>query len=754
MNAASPYWARLERFWPVASLRSYLIVTILVALVPVSVFFAYQIAREIRTQQMDTASMLLQNADAKARMVSREIGASVDALYGLARSEALMRGDMAGFERMQRMAPQLRRNWHSIFLLGADGQPVFDTAQADGRAAGIAPATRRQCAQARPDAPVVTDLFADTVSPQPATLVCVAIPVAGAATHVMAARIDSGAWQALAEDARLPRGTAITLFDGDRRVIASTAEPRTPIGAPLPQFGVPGREGRIDRATRVGSGMGLPAVDVYATWRTVPSTAWGVSVETAAAPIDRARRETVVAALSTTGACLLLGIVAALMLARHVTRPLHRMALPALVRSSQRVAIREIADLRDALANAERAQQAAQQRETDARFEVEAAARAKDEFLSTLSHELRTPLGALLSASELLQVEGDDPGVQSEARTVIGRQTLHMARLIGEMLDMSQVVSGQIALYREPVSLSGLVASIHARLRNDEALGGHQVLLDLQEVWIDADESRMRQALSTLLVAVLNGRTPGGRIDIRTGRAADGMAELRIADTGEGAAATVLPQVFERFVRGHRLLDHRAGALGLRLALISRLVELHGGQVDMYRKASAACFVVRLPAIDAPLAKDIPPPGQNPLAPSAEPEASGTLPSGGSSYRVAASRCRQILVVHQDAAVRVRVCNVLAAAGHRVESTGDAADGLRRLLQDDPQVVLMGSDQPGPARVQCSRQARAAGYAGRMVAFDLPDDPAVADAMRVAGFDGCLRARSSVDALYRVVEEP
>jgi signal transduction histidine kinase len=757
MTPASPLQARLERLWPVASLRAYLVMTVLVALAPVSVFLACQIAREVRIQREDTAAMLRQNATSKARMFSREVDASVDALRGLARTESLARGDTQEFARAQRLAPPLRRHWHSLLLLDAAGRPVFDTARAGSEGEVPPSAARQRCARARSGEPVVTDLSEDPASPRPFTLVCVSVPVAGEGTHVLAARIDGGAWQALAEDASLPAGASATLFDGGGRVIASTAEPRLPIGAP---FG-PGAGGRVERTSRAGAGAGPPPADAYAIWLPVPSTGWGVAIEVPAAPIDRARRDLVIAALSTTGACLLLGILAALLLARHVTGPLHRMALPALLRSSRRVAIREIAELRDALAQAQQAHQAAQRREAEVRAELEAAARAKDEFLSTISHELRTPLGALLSASELLQASDGDAELQSEARSVIARQTLNMARLIGDMLDMAQVVSGQIALHRQPVSLPALVAGVHADLRDGDALRGHRVRLELREAWIDADEGRVRQALSTLLLAVLNSRAAGGRIEIRTGPADPAMARLEIADIGDGAASTVLPQVFERFVQGHRLLDHRAGALGLRLALISRLVELHGGQLDMRRKALATCFVMRLPLIQATAGAGPAEPsasssgGDAPGALSAPPGAhpSGVDAPGRRTYRAAASRCKRVLVMHRDAAEAARVCVALESVGHAARPLRAGPVGLEHLRDQDPQVVLMGSDLPGLTREQGSRQARAAGFAGRMVAFDLPEDPAVADAMRAAGFDDCLQARASIDALCRTVEQ-
>jgi PAS domain S-box-containing protein len=236
----------------------------------------------------------------------------------------------------------------------------------------------------------------------------------------------------------------------------------------------------------------------------------------------------------------------------------------------------------------------------DARRKAEAALRAKDEFLATLSHELRTPLNAVLGWTRILRSQGLGYHDAPRALQIIERNTNAQVRLIDDLLDMSRILSGKLRLDIRPVDISTVVAASVDVIAPSAAVKGVELRMRLEpNVPKGAgDADRLQQIVWNLLSNAVKFTPPGGTIDVRLQRDGDD-AVISVRDSGEGIAPEFLPHVFERFRQADASTSRRHGGLGLGLALVRQLVELHGGTTaaasDGLGKGST--FSVRLPLL-------------------------------------------------------------------------------------------------------------------------------------------------------------
>ena len=346
-----------------------------------------------------------------------------------------------------------------------------------------------------------------------------------------------------------------------------------------------------------------------------------------------------------------------------------------------------------------------------ARQEAEAASRAKDEFLTMLSHELRNPLGAISAASDVLEIA--PPGGESaiEARVIIARQTRHLAHMLSDLLDVGRVVAGKILLTRQSFNLATVVTHVHQMLTLTGNVADHDLQLHLEEAWVHGDAVRIEQVVTNLITNALKYTPAGRRIEVSVERQQD-CAVFEVRDCGMGIPAALLPHIFDLFVQGDLPLDRRAGGLGIGLTLARRLVELHDGTISAESSDDGSRFTVRLPAAPAP------------------PRPQGdTLPP---------SRRRNVLVIEDNQDVLAALSSELELDGHTVSTAVDGIDGLTRLLELRPEVSIIDIGLPGLTGFALARHARAAGYAGRMIAISGYGHERDVKSALVAGFDAYL----------------
>jgi signal transduction histidine kinase len=346
-----------------------------------------------------------------------------------------------------------------------------------------------------------------------------------------------------------------------------------------------------------------------------------------------------------------------------------------------------------------------------ARREAEAASRAKDEFLTMLSHELRNPLGAISAATDVLDAAVPGSPNAVEARAIIGRQTRNLAHMMNDLLDVGRVIAGKVLLARQSVNLAAIVQRVQGMLAITGEARDHLVRFELDEVWVDGDAVRIEQIVSNLLTNAIKYTPGGGSIQVSVRQEAD-TAVLQVQDAGIGISPALLPRIFDLFVQGEHPLHRPAGGLGIGLTLVRRLVELHGGTVGAESSGAGSRFTVRLPVAAAPALPD-----------------DDTLPP---------SRRRQVLVIEDNDDVLAALRSKLELDGHRVSTAIDGIEGLTRLLKLRPEVSIVDIGLPGLTGFELARHARAAGYAGRMIALSGYGAERDAQAALVAGFDAYL----------------
>jgi signal transduction histidine kinase/ActR/RegA family two-component response regulator len=325
------------------------------------------------------------------------------------------------------------------------------------------------------------------------------------------------------------------------------------------------------------------------------------------------------------------------------------------------------------LAREQAAREAAQQLAQRA----EEANRIKDEFLATVSHELRTPLNAIVGWAAILRQQSLDASV-SKAVEVIDRNARAQAKIIDDILDVSRIVTGKLKIEPEAVDLVAVTRAAIEVVLPTAAVKQIRIQFDAQEpsAWLIGDADRLQQVVWNLLSNAVKFTTSGGSIQVRVARGGSSVS-LNVTDTGQGIEPDFLPFVFERFKQADASTTRRIGGLGLGLALVRHLVELHGGMVTAHSPGLGlgSTFAITLP-IRAVI-------GVKADAEQGAQAASAPAPS----QRTVLQGVR-ILVVDDDEDARELLTTVLTRAGASVESAGSAAQGYAALVQSKPHVLV------------------------------------------------------------------
>lgn len=326
------------------------------------------------------------------------------------------------------------------------------------------------------------------------------------------------------------------------------------------------------------------------------------------------------------------------------------------------------------------------------------ADRQKDHFLAMLGHELRNPLAIIRAASQVLAHDVDD-AMLAQTRAVLERQTAHMAHLVDGLLDVSRIVRGKLLLERQPLDLGALIASTvadHTGLMGAER-PRVELRLPAESIWVRGDRVRLVQVVGNLLANALKATVGGGRIAIGLERTSLQGCCIEVSDTGVGIEPQMLEFIFEPFQQAPQSLDRTHGGLGLGLALVRGIVELHGGTIQALTGGlgHGSTFRVHLQTCAAPTADDV----LDALVP-------------------AERRVWDILLVEDNPDASGVVRQMLIGAGHtvHVEHTGD--DALRFARASRPEVVLCDLGLPG--------------LSGYEVAVALRADEALRDTLLVA----------------------
>jgi signal transduction histidine kinase len=322
--------------------------------------------------------------------------------------------------------------------------------------------------------------------------------------------------------------------------------------------------------------------------------------------------------------------------------------------------------------------------------DLEHADRQKNEFLSMLAHELRNPLAPIRTGVDVLRLRGDNQPEVVWARDMIERQTMQLVRLVDDLLDVSRITGGKIRIELESVDVAAVVATAIETSRPliDEA--GHQLTVSMPEtaLCVSCDRVRLAQVLSNLLNNAAKYTRSGGSIRLSVAREGS-EAVFRVQDNGIGIPPEMLAKVFELFTQVERSLDRSRGGLGVGLTLARRLVELHGGRIDVASDGAGhgSEFTVRLPAISTPA----PPAGAGNDPRPAEPVAQTPL---------------RILVVDDNVDAADSVAWLFRQLGHDVRTTHDGRSAIELAGGFRPQVVVLDLGLPQLDGYEVSRRLR------------------------------------------------
>ena len=727
-------------------IRSFLAAMIVAAVLPLALAAVLAIGK-VREGERDSAlDALRETVRAASLMVDREIQNSLGGLDMLAASQNLRRGDLMAVYAEAETMNQLAQRWTIVF--DATGQQLINTQLPYGATLPLANKLSADwVAQVlRERRPLVTDLARGAVSGELVSILLV--PGKGEnAQYVVAHAYAMNQW---AKMSLRPEGRPewlVAVVDRAGRYVT-----RSYRAAEL--TGQPARPELVAAAATMPSGIvrhrTMEGVDVYDAFGRSELTGWTVAIAAPVASIEASARAAVTQ--------LALGTLVALLAAAALAVVLGRRLADAVDRASAlagdlgegrpvnplRDPLREFRLLNRALVEASvvlsaerRSRSVAEQErerllanERNAKLTAEHDNRRKDEFIAMLGHELRSPLAAIASAGRLLRSRGDHAVDRTRYVDVIDRQNSHLRRIVDDLLDVSRLMAGKIHLELAPVALhSCAVACVHA-MRETEAAANYDLTADVEPVWVLGDEVRLEQVVMNLIANALKYSPSGGHIAVRV-RLLGGHAVLSVEDDGMGIDAQMLERMFEPFVQGPALANRGDAGLGIGLALVKQLVQLHGGQVSAASPGPGhgSRFDITLPVAEVPEA-------------ASDPQLQAGPAPGGA--------CRLLLVEdNQDA--RESMAELLAMEGYLVASAGDggmALDALERHVFDLAVLDIGLPDMSGYDLAGRMRQLRPAMPLIALTGFGQERDK---DSAAFSGFVAHLTKPVAMDDLLRTI---
>ncbi len=660
-----------------------------------------------RQQSTQTAQVGIELARSVANAVDAELRTSVSVLETLATTPALDVDGMAGFQDRALRVVASRSAWAAIALADPAGHALFDTRSEPG---GRLPAGDPQSFDRvlRTRAPAIGGLARQG---QGEWLFAVRVPVIRnrGVRYVLTAIIKPDAIRDVLTRQQLPDDWVISIVDASGLRVARSRAHEENLGGRLS----PSAQRVVANGSREGTGLSytLEGERIFTPYSPVASSGWMAVLGIPTAVIDAAAYRSLAAYGGGIVLSILLGTFGALWIARGITRPIGHLRRSAEAIGHGEVppppatSIQEIREVGLALARASRelARGEAEReellvKERHARETAEAADRAKDEFMAVLSHELRTPLNAVYGWARMLQTgELRDEAVAARAKDAIVRNADVQVRLIDDLLDLSRITSGKMRLSVSRVPVRQVVEDALDAVR--PAAAAKQIdlrlIVDDDPGSVNGDPARLQQIVWNLLMNAVKFTPPGGQVQLHA-ECVDAYVRIVIADTGQGIPPEVLPHVFERFRQADSSSTRSHGGLGLGLALVKHLVELHGGTVQAQSAGPGlgATFTVNLPIASAA-------PAERPA------KQQETAPGAVASPNLVRLTGVRVLVVDDDRESVALADAILRSAGASVRTCFSAEEAMQAIVGSRPDVLLSDIEMPGEDGYTLIRKVRA-----------------------------------------------
>lgn len=718
---------------PARPLRHKLILLAAVGLLPVSLLGAWGIWNAIQTQRQNLERSTLELSRALASAVESEIDATLRSLAAMARSKPLSEGNIAAFYEVAQNEVAARPAWLAVVLTNGQGEPLFTTAEPYGHGAIKVVDPLSLAKVIRSGEPEVGAL---TFGQRQSGAFAVRWPVIvnGKLAYVLTAAVKPEPILDVLQKQGVPPGWVIAVFDNAQNRVARTREHQS-LG-PSPTL-----KALLAREAHSGSGLtrSLEGDDVYTGFTRLRDIGWTVAVGAPTQGPDHALATGLAWYVAGALATVLLCMALARRIADRITEDIHAVRDSAIQLGEGRPVaethseIEEIDQMARAMRQASQRLSETTESMRQALSQATASAQAKDQFLAVLGHELRNPLAPMLTTLHLLNRKSD--ASTAREREIMGRQVAHMRRLVDDLLDVSRITRGKLEMRREPVSLFAVVErAVEAVQPAVAAKNSRGLFVELPSVplWVQGDETRLVQAVTNLLTNALRF---GGEGTIALSVSLDELhrrARLCVEDEGEGMQAETLERVFEPFYQAPQTSERATGGLGLGLAIVQTIVQLHGGEVHAHSEGlgRGSRFTLELPTIEPP--------------PSAD-----TTPS-----RDTETGTGRVLVIDDNTDALDTAAELLREVGHEVHTAGHPREALAAFAAFQPEVVVLDIGLPEMDGYQLAQSLRNANpdWRGRFIALTGYGQEADKARAAAAGFSVHLTKPADPSALLHAVD--
>lgn len=720
---------------------------IVAAIVFIPGFLAAIVAVEqVRDGEREAALRgLRETVRASALLVDREVQRSIGAMTGLAQSDHLRTGNLKAFYE-QALAINQPHVW--TLLLDESGAQVLNTAVPFGTPPPPAGAQDRVATVLSTNRVFVTDLITGPATGKLVTTLYLPTKSWNGKRYVIAQAFSVDHWKATALSIKNSSDVTIGVIDKSGKFISRNKNSDALLGKParpeLVAAAASSNEGLIRHLT-------LEGVESYDAFTHSELTGWTVAVAAPVAQIDSSATRSVIWLGAAGVIALTAAIIAATFLGRtfiHVIEVASRAAecvgkgvTPVIAKSRLHEVndlYASIAEAGESIASERRSREVAENernmllaRETALREAAQKQNTAKDHFLALLGHELRNPLAAITGATAVLGHSRTTPEAKAKFLAIIQRQNRHLTHIVDDLLDVSRLVSGKIVLESTLLNLADCARRCVEALRASDRASGRLISIQSEDVWVKGDAVRLEQIVNNLVSNSLKYSASDTEIRVNV-RAFGEHAILEVVDTGMGIEATLMPHIFEPFVQGPPRESFMPSGLGIGLALVKQLVELHGGDVTAESRGRdcGTTFRVTFPKVSQSTSRPI------------------ALDQGTAVPR-------RVLLVEDDLDAMETTSELLRLMGHSVIPARNHAEVRQTLESQSVDIVVMDIGLPGRDGYQIAGELRRMQKMQSVPMVALTGFGQQADRVRAlaAGFDDHITKPVNQEALMRIIDE-
>jgi signal transduction histidine kinase/CheY-like chemotaxis protein len=698
-------------------------------LLPLVIVLAWGIDHLLQERRLAAERASLELSRALSIAIDAEVRSIQSLLAQLGTSDELERADLRGFHlTARRTAEQL--GWRQVALADGEGHILFRSNQPfdDFVSTPIDSATLAEVIATK--RPLVTNMVPSPVDG--AQMFAVRMPVlrGDQVVYVLTAVLSTDVINKVLTRQGIPHDTVAAVFDAENRRLSRSRPPYS--SAPSASL-----QSLIDASGMEGQGIttSVEGGSAYTGFTRLPESGWIVAVGTSVAATNKGMFTLLGAIGLGLAASLGLALLLAWLLSRRVIDPIERLKSGAAALGAGApveippLDIAELDEVALALRSAAQERDRAQLQTEQALRLAEEANRSKDQFLAVLGHELRNPLAPIANAVQLMSMKGDESTAQE--RRIIERQLVHVTRLVDDLLDVSRITSGRLALNRKPIRIAHVLEQVVDTIQGSlfQRALSLDVDADVEASWIEGDEVRLAQVFNNLLVNAIKFTPAGGKIAVR-GRRVQDEVEVDVSDSGIGVAPGDIDRIFDLFYQAPQSVERARGGLGLGLPIVRSLVAMHGGSV---RAASAGpglgtTISVRLPVCAAPVQHHA---GESPVR---REKVNG-----------------RILVVDDNEDAADTCATLLEMSGYEVRVAYAPQAALEGIAQFHPDVAILDIGLPGMSGYELARRIKREGYEGKLAALTGYGQATDMAASRHAGFDAHLTKPVSPHDLLELV---